>query len=68
MTVLYARRATDRWLEMTRTQVRIWNVLHEGPLEASEIVRRLPGVDYFEVMNALHDMAHHGDVSIVTED
>jgi hypothetical protein len=54
--------------EMTRTQVRIWNVLHEGPLEASEIVRRLPGLDYFEIMDALHDMAHHGDVSIVTED
>ena len=59
MTVQYSRNATDRMFEMTRTQVRIWNVLHEGPLEASEIVRRLPGLDYFEIMDALHDMAHH---------
>ena len=66
--IRYARASAERMFKMDRTQVRIWNVLHEGPLEASEIVRRLPGLDYFEIMNALHDMAHHGDVSIVTEE
>lgn len=62
MTVLYSRQPTDRWLSMTRLEVRIWNVLHEGPLEASEIVRRLPGQDYFDIINAIQNMAKHGDV------
>ena len=47
---------------MSRLEVRIWNVLHEGPLEASEIVRRLPGQDYFDIINAIQNMAKHGDV------
>ena len=64
----YARNPTDRWLTMSRTEIRIWNVLHEGPLEASEIVRRLPGVDYFEVMDAIHRMARAGDLKPITDD
>ena len=66
--ILYSRQPTDRWLEMTRLEVRIWNVLHEGPLEASEIVRRLPGVDYFEVMDAIHRMVRAGDLKPITDD
>ena len=53
---------------MTRLEVRIWNVLHEGPLEASEIIRRLPGVDYFEAMDAIHRMARLGDIKPITDD
>lgn len=66
--IRYSRQSTDRWLSMTRLEVRIWNVLHEGPLEASEIVRRLPGVDYFEAMDAIHRMAKAGDIKPVTDD
>jgi len=66
--IRYSRQSTDRWLSMTRLEVRIWNVLHEGPLEASEIVRRLPGVDYFEVMDAIHRMARAGDLKPITDD
>ena len=53
---------------MSRLEVRIWNVLHEGPLEASEIIRRLPGVDYFEAMDAIHRMAKAGDLKPITDD
>lgn len=66
--ILYSRQPTDRWLSMTRLEVRIWNVLHEGPLEASEIIRRLPGVDYFEAMEAIHRMAKAGDIKPITDD
>ena len=66
--IRYSRQPTDRWLSMTRLEVRIWNVLHEGPLEASEIIRRLPGVDYFEAMDAIHRMAKAGDIAPVTDD
>jgi len=66
--IRYSRQPTDRWLSMTRLEVRIWNVLHEGPLEASEIIRRLPGVDYFEAMDAIHRMARAGDIKLVTDD
>lgn len=68
MTVLYARNPTDRWLSMPRLEIRIWNVLHEGPLEASEIVRRLPGTDYFEAMDAIHRMVRAGDLKPITDD
>ena len=66
--ILYSRQPTDRWLEMTRLEVRIWNVLHEGPLEASEIIRRLPGTDYFEAMEAIRRMAKLGDIKPITDD
>ena len=66
--IRYSRQSTDHWLSMTRLEVRIWNVLHEGPLEASEIVRRLPGTDYFEVMDAIHRMARAGDLKPITDD
>ena len=66
--IRYSRQPTDRWLSMTRLEVRIWNVLHEGPLEASEIIRRLPGVDYFEAMDAIHRMVRAGDITPVTDD
>lgn len=66
--IRYSRQPTDRWLSMTRLEVRIWNVLHEGPLEASEIIRRLPGVDYFEAMDAIHRMVRAGDLKPITDD
>ena len=66
--ITYARNSADRMFSMTRTEVRIWNVLHEGPLEASEIAKRLHGVDYFEIMGALQNMARHGDIKPLTED
>ncbi len=65
----YMRQPTANLFLMTRTQVRIWNTLSEGPLDANEICKRLCGTaDYFEIMDALHDMAHRGDVSPLTGD
>lgn len=64
----YMRQPTANLFIMTRTQVRIWNTLAEGPLDANEIARRLHGTDYFDIMDSLHDMAHRGDVTPLTGD
>ena len=66
--ITYARASAERMFKMDRTQVRIWNVLHEGPLEAGEIINRLPGTNYFVFMNALLDMVKQGDLTAITED
>lgn len=63
MTVLYTRRPTDRMLTMSAMEVHIWNLLNsEGPMDAAEIVRRTRG-DYFDIINAIQNMAKHGDVA-----
>ena len=66
--IKYARQPTDRLLQLSETQVQIWNLLAEGPKEAAEITRRTMGVGYFEIMNALLDMKEHGDVVAIQED
>lgn len=66
--ITYARQSAARMFSMNRTEVRIWNVLHEGPLEAAEIAKRLHGVDYFEIMDAIYNMARNGDIKPITED
>lgn len=47
---------------MTRLEVRIWNILSEEPLESREIVRRLPGVDYFDIVNSIQNMRRKGEL------
>ena len=66
--IRYARASAERMFTMDRTQVRIWNVLHEGPLEAGEIINRLPGTNYFDFMNALLDMVKQGTLTAITEE
>ena len=66
--IKYARQPTDRLLQLSETQVQIWNLLAEGPKEAAEITRRTMGAGYFEIMNALLDMKEHGDVVAIQED
>ena len=66
--IRYARQSEARMFTMDRTQVRIWNVLHEGPLEAGEILKRLPGTNYFDFMNALLDMVKQGTLTAITEE
>ena len=64
MTVIYSRGEKVRdWLKMSRLQVRIWNVLSDGPLNGWQIYTRLPGTEYGEIINALADMARKGDVN-----
>ena len=62
MTVKYKRGRIENWIGMTRLEVRIWNILSEESLESREIVRRLPGVDYFDIVNSIQNMRRKGEL------
>lgn len=62
MTVKYRRGRIENWISMTRLEVRIWNILSEESLESREIVRRLPGVDYFDIVNSIQNMRRKGEL------
>lgn len=62
MTVKYKRGRIENWISMTRLEVRIWNILSEESLESREIVRRLPGVDYFDIVNSIQNMRRKGEL------
>lgn len=62
MTVKYKRGRIENWIGMTRLEVRIWNLLSEESLESREIVRRLPGVDYFDIVNSIQNMRRKGEL------
>lgn len=62
MTVKYRRGRIENWISMTRLEVRIWNLLSEESLESREIVRRLPGVDYFDIVNSIQNMRRKGEL------
>lgn len=62
MTVKYKRGRIENWIGMTRLEVRIWNILSEESLESREIVRRLPGTDYFDIVNSIQNMRRKGEL------
>lgn len=62
MTEKYKRGRIENWISMTRLEVRIWNILSEESLESREIVRRLPGVDYFDIVNSIQNMRRKGEL------
>lgn len=62
MTVKYKRGRIENWISMTRLEVRIWNLLSEESLESREIVRRLPGVDFFDIVNSIQNMRRKGEL------
>lgn len=62
MTVKYRRGRIENWIGMTRLEVRIWNLLSEESLESREIVRRLPGVDFFDIVNSIQNMRRKGEL------
>lgn len=62
MTVKYKRGRIENWIGMTRLEVRIWNILSEESLESREIVRRLPGVDFFDIVNSIQNMRRKGEL------
>lgn len=62
MTVKYKRGRIENWISMTRLEVRIWNILSEESLESREIVRRLPGVDFFDIVNSIQNMRRKGEL------
>lgn len=62
MTVKYKSGRIENWIGMTRLEVRIWNILSEESLESREIVRRLPGVDFFDIVNSIQNMRRKGEL------